>query len=72
MARDYPKAPWNSAWVDVIEGGCLLRAGRTAEARVELERGTPEVLKSWKPESLYGARATELLAQARRAGREHR
>jgi hypothetical protein len=64
MAKDYPRTPWRSAWVEVVEGGCLLKAGRKAEARAALERAEPEVLKFWKPDSLYGARAVELLSKA--------
>ncbi len=68
MAKDYPAVAWRVAWVDVVEAGCQSRAGRKTVARAELKRSAPAVLQAWAPDTLYGARTTELLAHARAAG----
>lgn len=50
MARTYPKDPWRSAWVDLIDAQCH---SDPAKAR----RAAAIVLQRWPATSHYGARA---------------
>ncbi len=65
MAATYPSAPWRMAWVQTIRGGCLLAEHQPAQARTLLEQNAPILQQRWNPASIYGARAAQLLAQAR-------
>jgi tetratricopeptide (TPR) repeat protein len=65
MAATYPKDPWRTAWVDVVQGGCLLAAHRRREALPLLETGDKVLRTRWSPTSIYGARSAQLLARAR-------
>jgi hypothetical protein len=47
------------ALVDDVQGGCLLSAGRTAEAAPLIERSLPILLKKWGPDGLYGHDAVQ-------------
>jgi len=64
MAETCPGDPWRSAWLDTVQGGCLLRKPDVAAAHKMLERSLPIVRKRWPAETLYGRTAT-LLLQAR-------
>jgi tetratricopeptide (TPR) repeat protein len=65
MAAAYPKEPWRSAWVEVIRGGCFLKAGRRGEARSQFSQAAPVMRARWAPDSHYGHRTAELLQAAR-------
>ncbi|WP_293900973.1 toll/interleukin-1 receptor domain-containing protein [Phenylobacterium sp.] len=55
MAETYPDDPWRLAWVDNVQGGCLLKQGRLAEAQKLLKSSDPALAKRWSENTLYGA-----------------
>jgi tetratricopeptide (TPR) repeat protein len=67
MASAYPKDPWRQAWVQVVRGNCLTKAGRPVEALRTLRSAEPAMRARWSPESHYGARLADLMTVARRA-----
>jgi tetratricopeptide (TPR) repeat protein len=71
MARDYPDDPWRTAWASAIEGHCRLAAGDTRAALQTLTAASAAIRARWPANSLYGARAAELLARARAEASPH-
>lgn len=59
MARDYPDDPWRMAWLDNVEGGCLLQRGLLREAEKRLTTSQPVLSKRWSQDSFYGRAARE-------------
>ena len=54
MAKTYPDDPWRVAWIDNVQGGCLLKQGRLAEAQRLLGDSQKVLAKRWPIDSLYG------------------
>ncbi|MDB5481583.1 MAG: hypothetical protein JWO83_2636 [Caulobacteraceae bacterium] len=67
MSKAYAEDPWRNAWLHAIRGRCLLAGGEAKAALGELIASTPTISARWSSDSLYGERATRLLADARRA-----
>jgi len=68
MAKTYPADPWRIAWLDTVQGGCLLRQRDFTGARKLLTQSVPIVGKRWPAETLYGHVAALLLKDAETAG----
>jgi len=68
MAKTYPDDPWRIAWLDTVQGGCLIRQRDFAGARKILTQSVPIVRKRWPAATLYGHVATLLLKDAETAG----
>lgn len=66
MARVYPDDAWRLAWIDNVQGGCLLRDGRTAEAAKLIARSEAALVQRWPSDTLYGGafRAQQAQLQA--------
>ncbi|QXQ07828.1 toll/interleukin-1 receptor domain-containing protein [Sphingosinicellaceae bacterium] len=72
MTRTYPEDPWRVAWLDNVQGGCLLAQGDRAGAAKLIAASTPVLQKRWPAESLYGAAAARRLRDSTRAGAAER
>ncbi|HEV7386367.1 MAG TPA: toll/interleukin-1 receptor domain-containing protein [Phenylobacterium sp.] len=62
MAADYPRDAWRTAWVEVVQGVCLMRSGRASEGRGLIRAHAASVHDRWGDDSLYGARLAQFLA----------
>lgn len=65
LARFKLPDAWRGARVDAVEGGCLLAAGRAADARPLLAKAEGPVVARWSGDTLFGRSVRE---DARRAG----
>ena len=72
MAKTFPDDPWRSAWVETVRGRCLLASGDSTGAFAALTSSHVAIRARWSPGSLYGARADDLLAEARTAMRKRK
>lgn len=68
MAKDYPDDPWRTAWLETVRAHCLLAAGDAPAAHRLVEAHRPTLTERWGPNTMYGARATEIRAAARAGG----
>lgn len=55
MVRTYPDDAWRLAWVDSVQGGCLIRKRRLAEAEEVISRSQADLEQRWPSNTLYGA-----------------
>lgn len=67
MAATYPDDPWRVAWVDNVQGGCLLKQGRNADAR-KLILGSEAALRDRWPEASHYGMLTRQRVQMLKAG----
>jgi tetratricopeptide (TPR) repeat protein len=54
LAARYPDDAWRVAHLNDVRAGCLTRLKRYGEAESLIARNTPEVLKKWPPDTIYG------------------
>ena len=66
-AKDYPDAPWRSAWVENVRGECLIRAGRAGQGAAEVARSSPAILAAWPRGTLFAAEARRRAALGQRS-----
>ncbi|WP_375392000.1 toll/interleukin-1 receptor domain-containing protein [uncultured Sphingomonas sp.] len=65
LARFGLPEPWRAARIDSVAAGCLLAAGRPAEARPLIARSRDAVVARWGADTLFGRTVRE---QARQVG----
>ena len=61
MTADYPHDAWRTAWVEIVQGACLIRSGRASEGRGLIRANAASVHDRWGDDSLYGARLAQFL-----------
>ncbi|WP_293679039.1 toll/interleukin-1 receptor domain-containing protein [uncultured Phenylobacterium sp.] len=59
MTRTYPGDAWRVAWIDNVQGGCLVQQGRLGEAQRLLGKSQRVLSDRWPVDSLYGHAARE-------------
>jgi hypothetical protein len=54
LAARYPDDAWRVAHLNDVKAGCLTQLKRYAQAEPLIAASTPELLKKWPPDTLYG------------------
>jgi tetratricopeptide (TPR) repeat protein len=54
LAARYPDDAWRIAHLNDVRAGCLTQLRRYAEAEPLIASNTPQLLKKWPPDTLYG------------------
>lgn len=50
----YAEEPWRWAWVDNVEGGCLVRAGEVAKGKAMIATSAKIILAKWPRNTMWG------------------
>ena len=60
-AKDYPDKVWRKAWVENIQGECLLKARRNGEGARTIAQSSPAIINEWPAATLFASEATRRL-----------
>ena len=53
VRESFADAPWRIAWLENVQGACLLAKGDQSGAAL-LKRSKPVILQRWKPDTMFG------------------